>query len=289
MRQAFDGSRIIALHGFLGLPSDWDSVFSADFERRFGPTQAWNLWSDLARLAEDFSAPLPSSGRSPSLVSAARGFGFRADGWLEAWAGQFTDAILSAGSVAGTEGRTSRPVLIGYSMGGRLAMHAVCRRPDLFAGAIFISSHPGLANAEARQERRERDSHWAKRFLDEDWRQLMNAWEAQTVFAAPGAGAGKSLRRDELDFDRVALAQALTGWSLGWQRDLRSDLSRNATRLFFIAGEDDTKFARLISDPSFVPTQRKTTVPKSGHRLPWQNPSVFCALVSDFLESLSRA
>ena len=60
---------------------------------------------------------------------------------LSAWAEAFCSHV---------QGCDQRPVLLGYSMGGRLALHALLARPTLWQSAIVVSAHPGLAAVEER-------------------------------------------------------------------------------------------------------------------------------------------
>ena len=73
-------------------------------------------------------------------------------------------------------------VLMGYSLGGRLAMHALILQPDLWDAAVIISAHGGLETAEERQQRCLADEQWAIRFENEPWQTLMQAWNTREVF-----------------------------------------------------------------------------------------------------------
>jgi len=52
------------------------------------------------------------------------------------------------------------PYLVGYSMGGRLALHSLIAQPKLWKGATIISAHPGLSTEEERVARRRKDAEW---------------------------------------------------------------------------------------------------------------------------------
>jgi 2-succinyl-6-hydroxy-2,4-cyclohexadiene-1-carboxylate synthase len=222
---------ILALHGFLGLASDWNSFSSL-------PIKAIDLWPD-ATLS------------------------------IDQWAEKFIDNI----------GR-DKPVLLGYSMGGRLAMHAALRTPGLFSGAIFVSANPGLPLLADRQVRLKNDLQWAKRFLYDPWSVVLKDWNAQPVLKD-----GTELNRNEAEFDRSALANAMDNWSLGRQGDLRKELEQLRLPHLFLTGKQDEKFTGLAKSLVNSAAGSHRIIEGAGHRVPWDNPEDFTVLVKDFLKT----
>lgn len=233
---------IVALHGFLGLPSDWSRLpFTTDFV-------PINLWDDLRALTPKDD-----------------------DDAFTAWAENFLDSIRVM---------KEKPVLLGYSLGGRLALHALLRAPEVFAAGIIVSAHPGLQDSQARQERRAHDERWSQRFLDDPWEQVLRDWNAQRTLMSPPpelARAAIPLSRKEEDFDRVLLARALRSWSLARQADLRSEIRKCPIPLTFLSGSLDAKFSELNAGLKLTDTQRQIVIPNAGHRVPWDRPSAFVA------------
>src|SRR3954466_10003273 len=75
-------------------------------------------------------------------------------------------------------------ILLGYSLGGRLALQALLAGAH-YECAIFISTGLGIDDEVARQARRASDEAWAQRFENDDWDAVINAWNAQPVLAGP--------------------------------------------------------------------------------------------------------
>jgi len=184
------------------------------------------------------------------------------------WAGAFCETVRA---------RDEAPVLVGYSMGGRLALHALLADPALWRGAVLVAAHPGLAEAGERASRLERDLAWAATARALPWADFLAAWNAQPVFAGTvGALPG----RPELAPRREAVAAAFDHWSLGRQEDLLPFLGRLDFPVTWIAGERDAKFSALARDAvRNLPQGRLVIVPGAGHRVPWDQPERFRTFV----------
>jgi len=224
--------RVLALHGFLGMPKDWNIPGLHNVEA-------------------------PSLNRPPLLS-------------LQKWAEHFNQEHQNA------------DILMGYSMGGRLAMHALAQNPERWRAAIIISAHPGLKTDEERQARLERDKKWARRFREDEWKLLMQDWENQVVFNTDRY----LFTRNEKDYSRCVLSRQLQEWSLGCQQSFISVLALLPIPVLYCIGERDERLKELLSDFSFSHPLSELWIAKDcGHRLLWQEPNAF---KQQYLEFLSR-
>lgn len=162
---------------------------------------------------------------------------------MEAWAEAFNNEVIAYGA--------KKNRIIGYSMGGRLLLHAVHQNPKLWSEAFAISTHPGLSSGH--EERLKTDEAWAKRFEEDEWYSLMADWMAQPVFK----GSRAPLRIPS-DFDRKELAFQLKNYSLARQKIALPD------KVEWIVGERDLKLRDLVS--------HARVVPEAGHRVLFDNP-----------------
>ncbi len=80
------------------------------------------------------------------------------------WASWFNQNVSSW-----SEKRNKKNILLGYSLGGRLAMHLLISKPELWDGAIIISAHPGLSSELEKEQRVAQDHEWAVRFKNDPW------------------------------------------------------------------------------------------------------------------------
>lgn len=161
-------------------------------------------------------------------------------------------------------------ILLGYSMGGRLALAMLELRA--MKKAIIVSA--GLNAPD--EERRKRDEEWARRFEREDWPTLMRDWNAQPVFG------GHVLERREENYDRAALAHQLREYSPAVLPP--PQLERIETPILWIAGERDAKYVDIAKRAiKRLPKAELWICPNAGHRVPWEQPEAFVARLHDFL------
>lgn len=175
----------------------------------------------------------------------------------------------------------SAPVLMGYSLGGRLALQAMAARPDMWRAAILISTHPGLKSEVERTERLLADRQWADRSRNGDWGEFLADWNAQAVLAGQAVNeAGQA----GLAGRRAAIADAFESWSLGRQRAMDDLLARCRFPILWVTGERDMRFAalarRLVRDSGAV---EWTVVPDCGHRVLLERAGELRKIVTDFL------
>lgn len=232
------------LHGFLGRPSDWDAV-KASLPRHAG----------LRIFTPDLFNELALGPRHS----------------FEAWADNFTNWVESLGC------SSEKNILVGYSLGGRLALHAFEKCPSLWKKLVCVSTNPGFndrygcldTDSEERCLRWMNDSYWAEEFMKAPWDSVVRTWNAQPVF---GGGENEPVR-SEMDYSREALGLALTQWSLAQQKNMRPLLQAHVEKVIWIAGEKDEKFMDLSNSlQQEVNGLVVETILESSHRVLFDNP-----------------
>lgn len=91
-------------------------------------------------------------------------------------------AALNA-EVGGEARRGSGQGLLGYSMGGRLALHALLEKNHPWSAAVIVSAHPGLREPAERRARRSADAVWARKAMLGAWTDFLKEWDSQPVLA----------------------------------------------------------------------------------------------------------
>lgn len=172
-------------------------------------------------------------------------------------------------------------VLMGYSLGGRLALHALQADPDLYAKAVFVSTNPGLGRDKDKEDRAQSDLAWSQKFLEMPWPQLMAEWNAQGVFK----DSFNEPQRLEAHYDRRLLAQSLLEWSLAQQGDFRDLIAQQSEKILWVSGEKDIKFASIAMDlQRRSPGLESQILAKSSHRVLFDQPHELSQAMIRFLE-----
>jgi 2-succinyl-6-hydroxy-2,4-cyclohexadiene-1-carboxylate synthase len=192
---------------------------------------------------------------------------------LREWAAAFNKSI---------EVQAGKKILMGYSLGGRLAVHALIENPTLWQAAILISTHLGLSCPKIKQERLASDKQWAHRFSTETWDSLMQAWNAQPIFKDSFTPL-----RLEHNYTRSHLASILMDWSLARQDNLESSLEKLSIPVLWIAGELDGPYAAKAHSLQFSQPQSRTWVaPQIGHRVLLHKPDQLKIQIIQFIKGL---
>jgi 2-succinyl-6-hydroxy-2,4-cyclohexadiene-1-carboxylate synthase len=175
--------------------------------------------------------------------------------------------------------------LVGYSMGGRLALGLLVRHPELFAAATLIGASPGLADAAERADRVARDEEWARLLDEEGLDTFVAAWEALPIFATQAALAPDVLgrqRRVRRSHDPRGLARSLRAVGLGRMPDYRPRLPDLDRPIRLVAGERDPKFRGLAAEMAErLPRAEVTVVPAVGHNVVLEAPSEISGLLRE--------
>lgn len=182
---------------------------------------------------------------------------------------------------AKAEVSTSPRILMGYSLGGRLAMHALLLQPDLWQGAVIISAHPGLSNEEDRQTRMQSDRVWAERFESEQWDFVLKDFYKNDIFA----NAVAPFERYEKDYNRRVLADIFRYWSLSAQQDLTKQIAELEVPILWVAGEKDSRYAAQARSLRLNHrNSQKWIASHAGHRVPWECTDEFKLRLKNFVE-----
>ena len=164
-------------------------------------------------------------------------------------------------------------ILLGYSLGGRLALHALLAGAR-YERAIFVSTGLGIEDEAARALRRTSDETWAQRFETEDFHSVVTDWNAQPVLAGP------VLFRTRDDYD----SRGLREWSSGTLPPAAARLNELTIPTLWIAGARDPKYvAEAKRAASLARDARMSIIDHAGHRVPWEQPEELLATVRAFL------
>lgn len=173
--------------------------------------------------------------------------------------------------------------LVGYSMGGRIALHFAAGYPERVRSLVLESASPGLATPEERAARRESDEALAARLEAGSIDAFVADWERRPLFKGAVERAPDVLareRRVRLSHRPSDLAAALRGLGTGALPSLWDRLGEVRAPTTLIVGAQDTKFAAIADRmASRLPMARVAVVPGAGHTVHLDRPDAWLAEV----------
>ena len=184
-----------------------------------------------------------------------------------------------------------RTHLVGYSMGGRLALHVACRRPDRLLSLLTIGAHAGL-DGDAREGRRRGDEALAERIENEGIEAFVNYWGALPLFAGlerRGPQYVAQVHAERLQNHVAGLACSLRGMGAGVMEPVWAELAHVTLPCTFVAGQLDHGYvasARRLA--ATAPNGRYEVVLRAGHAVHQERPDAFARVLASHL-AMARA
>ena len=180
-----------------------------------------------------------------------------------------------------------RAAVLGYSMGGRVALQFALRAPDRLWALVLESASPGIEDAAEREDRVRSDAALADEIERNGIDAFVDRWQALPLFASQrrlSPATREELRRQRLRNSTVGLANSLRGAGAGQEPPVLGRLAEIRIPTLLIAGALDQKyvaFARKISDA--LPCARTQIVPDAGHATHLEQPEAFDRAAGGFL------
>lgn len=175
-----------------------------------------------------------------------------------------------------------RYLLVGYSLGGRLALYHASREPVGLSGLLLENCHPGLPAVE-RAARIAHDESWAGRFEREPLADVLEDWYRQGVFADLDETARARQIARRLGNDGQAVAAMLRATSLGKQPDLASWLAQGGLPVTYVSGKRDHKFHQLACLMASQHRKINHLELDGGHNLHAHQPEAFARLLAEWV------
>ena len=230
---------LVFIHGFLGGPEDWSAFETAGFASRFVTLPGHQM------------TPLPKG-----------------------------DCLLN-GMIESLEEQmpSEKITLIGYSLGGRLALHYAKKYPEQISSLILLSANPGLEGGRA--ERQEQDRWWANYLQKEGLSDFLKRWYAQPLF---GKLDWEALQQRKTH-NPQSLARVLEELSPAVTPSYWNELEQFPFKTFFLFGAHDRKYLKIAAKLREL-GQHVTVDLVSGasHAIHLENPKECCKKISEYLK-----
>lgn len=248
-----EGTPLVLLHGFTGSAAAW-----YPYEEE---------WSGRRALAVE----LPGHGGSEA---PPPGTTFE----------EVADAVVRVLDEHGV----GRADLLGYSMGGRVALQVAVRHPERIDRLVIESASPGIESEQQRRERAEADDALATSILRDGLDAFVERWAAIPLFESQARLPKAWLARERevrLGNSAEGLAAGLRVLSVGRQPALAEELESFDRPTLFIVGEKDVKYLEIARTLSArMPRARRVEVADAGHTIHLEEPQRFWQAVRAFLD-----
>jgi len=251
------GDALLLLHGFTGSKDVW---------RRFLPSWSRNL--------QVIAIDLPGHGKTDS-----------PDEWerysIEQTAGDMITLLDSLG--------VKQAHVLGYSMGGRLAITIASLYPERVQSLVLESCTPGLESEEECEERKRHDWQQADFIMEHGIEAFVERWENIPLFTSQRQlpdSVKEQMRQQRLQNNPIGLANSLRGMGTGMQPSWWGSLHRLCMPVLLLGGEYDKKFLHILQRmEKQLPYAEFVQVSDAGHTIHVEQPEKFDTIVRGFLHS----
>ncbi len=247
---------VVCLHGFMGTGEDWVP-----------------LMQRLSEHTRCIAVDLPGHGKT------------RGDLEKNPWKNVMQEMIRLFNALT-----IPPPVVLGYSMGGRLAIAIAEAMKYQVRGLIVESALPGIDDELERLERYHQDLERALDLTIQDFDQFLQRWYDQPLFASlrQHPEFQQLMEQRFRDNDPLQLAIALKVLSVAHQPSYWQWLGATTLPVLFLAGEKDAKYAAIAQRVAALhnASVRVEIVPGAGHTIHFEAPERFAQLVEQFLSQV---
>jgi 2-succinyl-6-hydroxy-2,4-cyclohexadiene-1-carboxylate synthase len=174
-----------------------------------------------------------------------------------------------------------RFTLVGYSMGGRIALHAALMLRGRIERLVLIGASPGIADGHKREARVQADEALA------DWietsasiEKVARRWEKTPVLEGQPPEVAAFVHENRLLNTPAGLARALRGLGTGALPSAWEHLGALAMPVVLIAGEHDWKFKKVAEQmAASIDWAEVIVVPGVGHAAHLEDPAAVAGVL----------
>ena len=242
-RRPGTGLPVLLAHGFLGDAGEWD-----------------RLLRDLPEL-NAYCLTVPGHGQTSCPADASIS-------WFRA---AFAETVAALG--------LAEFAVLGYSLGGRLALDWAVHDGQGLRCLIAESANPGIADPAVRAERLAADRTLADELVEFGLHVFLQKWYGQDLFASVVVQRADLVQRRATG-NAQELSRALRAFSLGGQGDLQQDLGLLGCPVWWIAGALDPRYAEIAKSLEMAHAGvRAAIVGQAGHNVHLEQPQLFARLL----------
>ena len=245
---------LVFLHGFLGSGKSWLKIAQAFSENYFC------ILPDLPGHGENIKGNIATPLDFDSVTE---------------WLASLLDQIP-----------VSKIHLVGYSLGGRVALHFATHYPERIYSLILESANAGIIDEAERVRRLAEDSIRADLILKESMSAFIEKWYQMPLFVSlkNHPQTLSAIKKAAKANDPKWMAKVIRDLSPGLQTPLWDSLPNLSFPVLLIAGQRDEKYVQVTNKMSKqIPSAQKNIVPETGHNVHAEQPEIYVSLLKEFL------
>lgn len=178
--------------------------------------------------------------------------------------------------------------LVGYSMGGRIALAYTTEYAARVTSLILESASPGLRTEKERMARRSADQKLSERIIKDGIISFVNFWEEIPLFQSQevlSVERRRTIREERLGQQKLGLANSLLGIGTGSQASYWTKLQSIEIPVLLLTGEIDKKFADISQEmKKYLPFVYHQTVKGAGHAIHVEKPTLFATMIEEYID-----
>ena len=173
-------------------------------------------------------------------------------------------------------------VLIGYSMGARIALHTALQHPEKVTALVLVSGTAGIDADDERASRRSSDESLANRILKIGVSAFIEEWLSNPMFQGLSRELADAPSRCTNTAD--GLGDSLRFAGTGTQEPLWDQLHKLNIPVLLVVGENDQKFTELGNRMSaLLPDCELHVIKGVGHTCHLEDINAFTAILQEWL------
>jgi 2-succinyl-6-hydroxy-2,4-cyclohexadiene-1-carboxylate synthase len=176
--------------------------------------------------------------------------------------------------------------VVGYSLGGRIALRYELQFSSHVKSLTMISSSPGIDNEVDRANRRKQDQLWAELMNVLPLEEFIAAWYEQPIFRSLSAKPEllSRIRQFRQDINVTAMSEVLTTWGQGTIPSVWPRLPSLPMPCLYIAGKLDEVYCRIsVRVKNLLPAAQIAIVENAGHAVHLEQSEDVAVLIRNFI------
>ncbi len=180
-------------------------------------------------------------------------------------------------------------ILLGYSLGGRLALRHALAHPGRWAALVLIATSPGVADPAERAARQAADNRLASDILTQGIPAFLEQWQRRPLIATQArlpADWRAAMQDRRLRLRAAGLAASLRQFGQGAVPPVWDRLPELRLPVLLVAGAEDPAYVALAEAMrDRLPSADLLIVPNAGHMAHLENLSAFVQGLRRFLQA----